>query len=129
MESQETPGADVMHIRKTVRFSAADWDTIREKMGQSGEKNFSRFVRKAVFDSKICVQVSDEKLVHAVSHHLSKIGNNINQIARKVNTDSIVNYSQLNCITDLLGQTALLLRQLGSKRGGYKNLAGEKEPG
>jgi len=61
-------------------------DIIHEKMSQYGTNNFGAYARKMLIDGYVInVDTSDIK---AVAAEMQKIGVNINQIARRVNSSS-----------------------------------------
>lgn len=71
-------------IRKTLRFSQSEFELIQQQLEKSNI-TFSDFARSAIFKKKIKLPIEKELL-----YQLNKIGNNLNQIARSVNTDNKV---------------------------------------
>ena len=71
-------------IRKTSRFSESEFAEIQQKLDYANI-TFSDFARSAIFKKKIKLPIEKELL-----YELNKIGNNLNQIARSVNTDNKV---------------------------------------
>ena len=64
---------------------------IQEKMAQLGTKNFSAYARKMLIDGYIIhMDTSD---IRAQTAELQKIGVNVNQIARRINSTGTV-YAQ-----------------------------------
>jgi len=61
----------------------AERDMIYEKMGQYRTNNFGAYARKTLIDGYVLAPDDDLK---AVCAEMQKIGVNINQIARKVNS-------------------------------------------
>lgn len=81
-EADEKPRS----IIKTVSFPAEQWPAIERRFHLSGETNFSRFVRSAILDTEIRVrQIAFDPA--PLGAELARIGNNINQIARLVNSE------------------------------------------
>ena len=71
---------------------------IQQKMAQLGTKNFSAYARKMLIDGYI-VHI-DTGPVRAQTAELQKIGVNINQIARRINSTGTV-YAQAVSYTHL----------------------------
>ncbi len=67
------------NIRKTLRFSTEEFDKIQLQLDKSNI-SFSDFARSAILRKKIKLPIEKELI-----HQISKIGNNLNQIARAVN--------------------------------------------
>jgi len=67
-------------IRKTIRFTSDEYKAIEKKLSQLNV-DFSTFARSAILRRKIRTRCELDTL-----YHLSKIGNNINQLARIANT-------------------------------------------
>ena len=73
-------------IQIKFRVTQAEKDLIYEKMGLLGTNNLAAYLRKISIDGYIInVDNSDLK---AIAAEMQKIGVNINQIARRVNTTS-----------------------------------------
>lgn len=75
------------HVIKPLRFNAEEWDKIQEIMELQGYKMFGRFAKsqllKKKYGSKKEVMKREE---YQIIGQLSRIGNNINQIARQLNS-------------------------------------------
>ena len=71
---------------------------IQQKMAQLGTKNFSAYARKMLIDGYI-VHI-DTGPVRAQTAELQKIGVNINQIARRINSTGTVYAQDLEDIKD-----------------------------
>ena len=67
------------NIRKTLRFSEEEFDKIQLELDKSNI-SFSDFARSAILRKKIKLPIEKELI-----YQISKIGNNLNQIARAVN--------------------------------------------
>ena len=76
---------------------------IQQKMAQLGTKNFSAYARKMLIDGYI-VHV-DTSHIRAQTAELQKIGVNVNQIARRINSTGTV-YTQ--DVEDIKGELALI---------------------
>jgi len=66
-------------IRKTIRFSEEEFSKISAEL-QKAEIDFSTFCRSAILKKKIKLPIEKSLL-----SELSRIGNNLNQIAKRVN--------------------------------------------
>jgi len=69
-------------IRKTIRFSADEFAKIEEMINQHN-LTFAEFARGAILRKKIKTNLTKDML-----YEINRIGNNLNQIARKVNSGS-----------------------------------------
>jgi hypothetical protein len=70
----------------SLRFSLDELDEIKRKAALAGVKHPS-FIRKALENST--VKQSNQLEQKEVIYHLKKIGNNINQIAKVINTANL----------------------------------------
>jgi hypothetical protein len=68
-------------IRKTIRFSESEFAMIQQKL-ESANITFSDFARSTLLKKKIKLPIERELI-----YELNKIGNNLNQIAKRVNSD------------------------------------------
>ncbi len=66
-------------VRKTLRFSAEEFAQIQAELDRANI-SFSTFARSAILKKKIKLPIERELLTE-----LSRIGNNLNQIARSCN--------------------------------------------
>ena len=66
-------------IRKTIRFSEDEYSKISDKL-EKADIDFSTFCRSAILKKKIKLPIERELL-----YQLNKIGNNLNQIAKRIN--------------------------------------------
>jgi len=88
-------------LRKLLSFSAAEWSRVERRMRLSGLKSFEAFARTAVLDGEVRVQriAFDPAKLRA---ELSRIGNNVNQIARHVNAEDTFTYQEMRAVRMLL---------------------------
>ena len=68
-------------IRKTIRFSDDEYEKI-EKMMNEHNLTFAEFARGALLRKKIKTNLSKDMIFQ-----VNKVGNNLNQIAKKLNSD------------------------------------------
>ena len=87
---------------------------IQQKMAQLGTKNFSAYARKMLIDGYI-VHI-DTGPVRAQTAELQKIGVNINQIARRINSTGTVYAQDLEDIKGALAQIWQLQRSILSSQ-------------
>ena len=87
---------------------------IQQKMAQLGTKNFSAYARKMLIDGYI-VHI-DTGPVRAQTAELQKIGVNINQIARRINSTGTVYAQDLEDIKGALTQIWQLQRSILSSQ-------------
>lgn len=67
-----------------VRITKQEKKIILDKLKISRDKTLSDFVRKSLLNKEI--NVMDINVIKERNYEINKIGNNINQIAKKVNT-------------------------------------------
>ena len=84
---------------------------IQQKMAQLGTKNFSAYARKMLIDGYI-----DTGPLRAQTAELQKIGVNINQIARRINSTGTVYAQDLEDIKGALAQIWQLQRSILSSQ-------------
>ncbi|QUY63968.1 plasmid mobilization relaxosome protein MobC [Gulosibacter molinativorax] len=105
-EADEMPRS----IIKTVSFPAEQWPAIERRFQLSGETNFSRFVRSAILDTEIRVrQIAFDPA--PLGAELARIGNNINQIARLVNTESVTTLEEMKATRALVREIQALIER------------------
>jgi len=75
------------NIRKTIRFSTEEYEQITSNLNG---KSFSNFARELLINGKVKVS-RIKKADPALLYQLNKIGNNLNQIAHKVNVEGCEN--------------------------------------
>ena len=78
-------------IRKEICLNEQELSMVRHKMNQLGTRNFGAYARKMLIDGYI-INV-DHSDIRAQTAELQKIGVNINQIARRINSTGTV-YAQ-----------------------------------
>ena len=67
-------------IIKTIRFTTEEFSDIEGKLFEH-DLNFSEFSRATILNTKVKTNLTKDLI-----YHLSKIGNNLNQIAKQLNT-------------------------------------------
>lgn len=95
-------------IRKSVTFSPGEWEVAERRQQIADVRDFTRFARQAILEGEVRVtRVAFDP--SDLRSQLSKIGNNINQIARHVNTESGVTYDEMRAARLLLAQVQQVL--------------------
>lgn len=88
-------------VFKAVYFDESEWVRAQEIMAGGGWGSFSDFAREMILNRTVVV--NNRRLdVVGLRAALSPIGNNINQIARKVNTSNLASLEQLEAVRLLL---------------------------
>lgn len=86
---------------------------IVKKMKQLSTNNMGAYLRKMAIDGYV-IQV-DYSAIKKETHELQKIGVNINQIAKRINTTGSIYEQDLNTIKDTLKRIWQLQRYILSK--------------
>lgn len=81
-------------IRKTIRFSEDEYKKIESQLNG---KSFSDFAREILLNGKVKVS-RVQKVDPDLIYHLNRIGNNLNQIARAVNSQD----NKVQILTELI---------------------------
>jgi len=104
-------------VRKALSFSAAEWERVERRMLVAGARKFEPFGRAAVLEGEVRVKrvAFDPSQLRV---ELSRIGNNVNQIARHVNTEDVVTYEEMRAARELLGQVQALITAAISESSG-----------
>ena len=101
-------------IRKEICLNEQELSVVRHKMNQLGTHNFGAYARKMLIDGYI-VHI-DTGPVRAQTAELQKIGVNINQIARRINSTGTVYAQDLEDIKGALAQIWQLQRYILSSQ-------------
>ena len=72
------------HLRKTIRFSKEEFSIIEAQLEKADIKNFSQWAKSVLLKKKIKLPIEQKQIIQ-----LSKIGTNLNQIAKKVNSSNL----------------------------------------
>lgn len=117
-------------LRKTIALSEAEWERVERRMVLAGSRSFGEFARDALLEGRLqVVRIAFDPAPLRVE--LSRIGNNVNQIARHVNVDDVVTVEEMHATRELLRQVQRLLDQVeGVARGaGDKDRADQDDSG
>lgn len=96
-------------VGKSLWFSDAEWDAVQARMAAAGIDSFSTFARVMLLNGEVRVDRSRHDASRILAA-LAPIGNNINQIARQVNTEKHVHLDQLERVHELMRSVQSLLR-------------------
>lgn len=96
-----------------IWVSQEELDMIHQKMAEFGTSNMGAFVRKMVIDGYI-VKLDIPELKE-ITHLLGPIGNNINQMARKLNTGGSIYHEDLAEVNAKLDAVYKLQRRILKK--------------
>ncbi len=100
--SLEIPSRD--HKRTTVRFTDVEFDRITEESRTSG-KSIPQLLKMSHFRRKKIAPFFDKDDAHAFCSELRRIGNNVNQIARRVNSGALEGwYEEFGKVFNLLSE-------------------------
>ena len=81
-------------IIKKLRLTDAEWSAIEKKLKETG-MTFSKFALSSMLSRRIRLPIERELLTE-----LSKQGNNLNQVATKLNSDEILDRVGLRILAD-----------------------------
>ena len=88
-------------IKMTVRLTDREHKYLQRQAANAGLK-MEPFIRKLIMGADIQPRPPDN--IAQLLREINYIGNNINQIAKKVNTESRVSQAQLDKVFQLLGE-------------------------
>ena len=88
-------------IKLSVRVNEREYKHLKFQASNAGLK-MEPFIRKLIMGTEIRPRPPDN--IAQLIREINYIGNNINQIARKVNTENRVNQAQLEELIHLLGE-------------------------
>lgn len=101
-------------VIKTVAFSESEWSRVQKRMEITGSRSFGALVRSALLDGEIVVK-GNALDTGPIGKELSRIGNNVNQIARQVNVHHEASYQQMVATRALVSQIQQLLTSLSQE--------------
>ena len=93
-----------------LRITEEEYEMIRKKMQLAGINTFSVYARKMLIDGLI-VEVND-KAFDNVAMQISRIGNNINQVVRRINKDDLYDKKDGEVLRKKLDEVCQLLRSI-----------------
>ena len=101
-------------IRKEICLNEQELNLIQHKMRQLGTHNFGAYARKMLIDGYIVhMDTSD---IRAQTAELQKIGVNVNQIARRINSTGTVYAQDIEDIKGALAKIWQLQRYILSSQ-------------
>ena len=100
-----------------VRLSDDEWEQLNI-ICELLDENRSKYIRRRIFTGRIPRPVFqyalDEATSKAITGQLGKIGSNLNQIARKLNSGEQANHQMTDAIGNCLSDISVTLRNLRS---------------
>lgn len=95
-------------MRKLVSFSPAEWDRISRRMEAAGAGSFDAFARDVLLEARVKVirMPIDPASVRA---ELSRLGNNLNQVARQVNMEHGTTVDEMRAARRIMGEVQEVL--------------------
>ena len=97
-------------VFKGLWLSDAEWKRVERRMELAEARTFAEYARRALTEGKIVVRrVAFDPAPLRVE--LSRIGNNINQIARQANTESVATREDVKAARALLGELQGLIEK------------------
>lgn len=93
---------DSRMIKVSFRLSPEEYEFVKQKAALSGAKNLSCYLRKMSIAGRIIKYNGEE--FSDIKKGISKIGNNINQIAVRVNKTGAIYYDDLQEIKDKVNE-------------------------
>lgn len=101
-------------VFKGLWLSEVEWARIERRMEMTATKSFADFARQALTEGRIVVQrIAFDPAPLRVE--LSRIGNNVNQIARAVNADGVASDEQVRATRELLRQVQRAIEDAAAK--------------
>lgn len=97
-------------IRKMVSFSAVEWARIERRMKAAGARSFDAFAREVLQAARVKV-VRLPFDPSEVRYELSRIGNNLNQIARQANTNDEATAADVREARDIMREVQAVLTE------------------
>lgn len=105
----EAASSRLRPIIKSVAFSAAEWEAVERRMALA-DLRFGALARRSILDGSITVKrVAFDPVRFGAE--LGRIGNNINQIARQANTESVATREDVKAARALLGELQALIEK------------------
>lgn len=96
-------------IIKSVAFSVGEWEAVERRMTLANLR-FGALARRSILDGNITVKrVAFDPVRFGAE--LGRIGNNINQIARQANTESVATREDVKAARALLGELQGLIEK------------------
>lgn len=97
-------------VRKLVSFSDAEWERISRRMQAADARSFDRFAREVLLEARVkVVQLPFDP--SSVRYELSRLGNNLNQIARQVNTQHGASVEEMRAARKIMREVQEVLNE------------------
>ncbi|MGO2520380.1 MAG: plasmid mobilization relaxosome protein MobC [Microbacterium sp.] len=113
--SEQEPWQRSRPVRKRVSFSDQEWETIERRMLLSDARSFEQFARTVMLEAEVVVRkVAFDAAPLRVE--LSRIGNNLNQIARHVNEEDRVTYEEMRAARALIVEVQQVINRAAGEQ-------------
>lgn len=89
-------------VMQSVWFTVDEWSRVKDRMALMRAKDFGAFARAALLEGSVTVRTALD--VSALRPELSRIGNNVNQIARQANVEHGVTAGDLAAVRAQLAE-------------------------
>lgn len=97
-------------VRKRVSFTEQEWEIIERRMVLSDARTFEHFARAVMLNAEVVVRrVAFDPAPLRVE--LSRIGNNLNQIARHVNEEDRVTLDEMRAARALIREVQQVINR------------------
>ena len=111
------PKKRVRGLYRALWLSENEWEEIQEKLKKLGYNDFSKYARKMMLEGQIMIISRYEiEAIRELSIEVSRIGNNINQIARIANSTGKVFKVEAAQMLEQQKEISKLLNQLKDRR-------------
>ncbi|MDT2227832.1 MobC family plasmid mobilization relaxosome protein [Enterococcus sp. C40] len=113
MENRQRP------IQKKVRFSQIEMDYLKKKIAKSPFNNFQNYARILCLTGEI--KLTDYSELYRLNSELSRIGNNVNQLARLAHQFDEISNEDVQQLLEMMHEVKTLVseklkEELGKER-------------
>lgn len=110
MERETKESIRTRSIQKIFWIDEAEDKLIKYKMAEHQLRNFSTYARKMLLTGEVKIIKFDE--LRLFRQEIKRIGANINQVAKQVNTDEEVSVAQITQVYELLKEVNERMNQV-----------------
>lgn len=86
--------------RLEICVSDTEYEMILQRMELCKEANLGRYMRRMAIDG--CFFVVDDSAIKEMTYEINRIGNNINQIAHRVNTGGEITKKEIEEVKEMI---------------------------
>ncbi|GHU81468.1 hypothetical protein AGMMS50284_1360 [Clostridia bacterium] len=95
-------------VRIIVQVTDEEKAEIKKRVKSTGMKNVGEYMRRMAIEGEVVVKDFSE--IKKLMREMSRIGNNVNQITRKVNERGLVTRSDMKEVDEKMGEIWQLLK-------------------